>query len=70
MLHPIGRFHREWEVDESQALLELVVDLFLTIRGFCYASAWMEKYIAATAKTAKVKRVVSCHQFYEVRGMH
>ena len=41
----------DWEVDESQALLELVVDLFLTIRGFSYASAWMEKYKAATAKT-------------------
>ena len=37
----------DWEVDESQALLELVVDLFLMIRGFSYASAWMEKYKAA-----------------------
>ena len=33
----------DWEVDENQALLELVVDLFLTIRGFSYASAWMLK---------------------------
>ncbi len=30
-----------------QALLKLVVSMFITIRGFSYASAWMEKYKAA-----------------------
>ena len=40
-----------WEEDESEALLELVVDLFFTIRGFSYASAWVEKYKTASAKT-------------------
>ena len=41
----------DWEEAESQALLELVVNLFVTIRGFSYASAWMEKFKAASAKT-------------------
>ena len=34
----------DWEEDESDALLELVVDMWITIRGFHYASAWLEKY--------------------------
>ena len=41
----------DWEEVESLALLELVVNLFLTIRGFHYASAWLEEYKAASAKT-------------------
>ena len=36
----------DWE-DESETLL----DLFLTIRGFSYASTWVEKYKTASAKT-------------------
>ena len=41
----------DWGEDDSKALLELFVDMFLTIRGFLFASAWMEKYKAASAKT-------------------
>lgn len=41
----------DWEEGDSQALLKLVVDLFLTIRGFSYASAWMEKFKSESAKT-------------------
>ena len=59
----------DWEVDASQALLELLVDLFLTIRGFSYASAWMEKYKAATAKTLQkvkgVRKNSRCHKNFK-----
>ena len=41
----------EWEESDSQALLELVVNLFLTIRGFAYASSWMEKFKKDSEKT-------------------
>jgi hypothetical protein len=34
-----------------KAMLELVVNLFLTIRGFAYTSVWPEQYKAASAKT-------------------
>ena len=40
-----------WEEDDSQLLFEMVVDLFVTMRGFSYASAWIEEYKAATANT-------------------
>lgn len=32
----------DWGKDDSKALLELLVDMFLPIRGFSYVSAWME----------------------------
>lgn len=32
-----------WEEDESQTLLELVVKRYVTVRGFSFASGWMEK---------------------------
>ena len=41
----------DWEEQDSQALLELMVNMFITIRGFSYASAWVEKYKAASAKS-------------------
>ena len=41
----------DWEEHDSQALLELVVNMFITIRGFSYASAWVEKYKTASAKS-------------------
>ena len=41
----------DWEEGDSQALQKLVVDLFVTIRGFSYASAWMEKFKTDSAKT-------------------
>ena len=34
----------DWEEDESKTLLRLVVELFITIRGFSDASAWEEKF--------------------------
>ena len=41
----------DWEERDSQDLLELVVNMFITIRGFSYASAWVEKYKTASAKS-------------------
>ena len=34
----------EWEEETAQALLKLIVDLWITIRGFSFASAWIEKF--------------------------
>ena len=52
----------EWEESDSQALLELVVNLFLTIRGFSYASLWMKKYKKESEKTLrKSTHNFNCH---------
>ena len=41
----------DWDENVSEELLEEIVKLFTTIRGFSYASAWVEKYKTANAKT-------------------
>ena len=41
----------DWDETVSEELLEEIVKLFTTIRGFSYASAWVEKYKTANAKT-------------------
>jgi len=56
MLHFIGQYCHATGRRMSEALLELLVDLFLTIRGFSYASAWVEKYKTASAKTLQKSR--------------
>ena len=41
----------DWEEEETEALLQLVVNMWITIRRFSYASAWMEKFKSAHAKS-------------------
>lgn len=43
----------DWDKEESQALLQLIVDLWITIRGFSNASTWMEQYKAANYKSVQ-----------------
>ncbi len=38
----------DWEEEDSQALLELVVDMFITVGGFSYTSAWMDGEIQSS----------------------
>lgn len=40
----------DWEEEESQALLGLVVDKYITVRGFSFARSYVEKYKAAQKK--------------------
>ena len=40
-----------WEGGESQALLELVVEQYVTVCGFSFASGWMEEYKQANKKS-------------------
>ena len=55
----------DWEVDESQALLELVVDLFLMIRGFSYASAWIKQPLPRLCKSQRVPKNSRCHKNFK-----
>ena len=43
----------DWEEEEAEALLEQVVKMWVTIRGFSYASAWVEKFKSTSAKSPK-----------------
>ena len=43
-----------WGEKESEALLSAIVDHYLTVRGYAYASNWMEKYKNRTK--AKVQK--------------
>ena len=48
----------DWEEEEAQALLELVVDLWITIRGFSFASAWIEAFKAEHKKSVQKSKGV------------
>jgi len=39
-----------WKEDDSKVLLGLIVNLWITIRGFAHTSTWMERYKSATHK--------------------
>ena len=41
----------DWEKEEAEALLQEVVKLWVTIRGFSYASAWVEKFKSTGTKS-------------------
>ena len=39
------------DVETHETLLQMIVELYLTVRGYSYASVWMEKYKQATKKS-------------------
>ena len=41
----------DWKEEEAEALLQQVVKMWVTMHGFSYASAWVEKFKAASAKS-------------------
>ena len=51
----------DWEEKESVALLELVVDLFVTIWGFAFVSSWMELRKQETKKSTQKSQGVCKH---------
>lgn len=40
----------EWEEGESQALLGMIVEHWITVRGFSFTSGWLERYKQANKK--------------------
>ena len=34
----------DWENEEAEILFKMIIDLWVTIRGFSFANSWMEKY--------------------------
>ena len=44
----------EWE-EEENVLLRMIIDLWVTIRGFSFATSWLEMYKQVNKKTAEVQ---------------
>ena len=42
-----------WEEQESRALLSIIIDYYLTIRGYAFASNWMEQYKNSTKRRSR-----------------
>jgi len=47
-----------WNDEEREALLNMIVELWVTIRGFAYASGWMEQYKQAAKKVSRSQRAL------------
>ena len=43
----------EWEPEESRILFTRITDLWVMMRGFSYASAWMEQWKESTKKSVQ-----------------
>ena len=43
----------EWEEEEEQALLPMLTELWITIRGFSFAKSFLEIYKQANKKTVQ-----------------
>ena len=46
----------DFEIDDKEVydvLLKMIVELYVTMRGFSYASMWMEKYKKSSKKSTQ-----------------
>ena len=46
----------DFEIDDNEVhelLLQMIVELYVTMRGFSYASSWMEKFKQSTKKSTQ-----------------
>ena len=48
----------DWEESSAKVLLEMIIEEWVTIRGFSYASAWVEKFKAENKKTTQKSKGV------------
>ena len=48
----------DWEEEEAQALLSLTIQLWITIRGFSFASSWVEKFKTEQKKSVQKSKGV------------
>ena len=51
----------DWEAEEEQALFPMIVDLWVTMRGFAFASAWVEKHKKRSKKTSQKSKGIRKH---------
>ena len=46
-----------WEIEESDALLKLIIEHYITVRGFSFVSGWLEKYKQANKKSIQKSKI-------------
>ena len=51
----------DWEESSASALLQMVIRQWVKVRGFSYASAWLEKYKVAQKQTTQKSKGVCKH---------
>ena len=51
----------DWEAEEEQALFPMIVDLWVTMRGFAFASAWVEKHKERSKITSQKSKGIRKH---------
>ena len=57
VLYYLSMVSVDWEEEEREALLLMTTNLWVTIHGFSYAGAWMEKYKASHHKSVPKKGI-------------
>ena len=50
-----------WDEEEAHALLSMIADQWITVRGFSFTSAWMEKFKQASKKSIQKSKGVHKH---------
>ena len=50
-----------WDDEEATALLPMIVQLWVTMRGFSYASAWMDNYKKINKKSVQNTKGIRKH---------
>ena len=51
-----------WDEESSKTLFQMVADLWLTVRGNSYLSAWVEKYKVAQKKSTEKSKGIRKQQ--------
>ena len=51
----------DWDAEEGEALLPLIIDIFVTMRGFAFASAWVEQNKMLQKKNTQKSKGIRKH---------
>ena len=50
-----------WEAEEVKVLLPMIIQLWVTMRGFAYVSAWVEQYKQEARKCTQKSKGIRKH---------
>ena len=51
----------DWEPEEEQALFQMIIELWVTMHGFAFASAWVERHKERSKKTSQKSKGIRKH---------
>ena len=50
-----------WEIEETRALFPMITELWVTMRGFAYVNAWVERYKQEARKCTQKSKGIRKH---------